>query len=117
MLIVSNSGSGVLSQDMIQLEESTKMLRKRDQDIGSIVNSLQDLNILFRDLAAMVSEQGEVVDRIDYNIEMSAARVESGLEQLQKAAKYQKSNAKMKCIVLLGFTLILLIFILIVSKT
>ena len=117
MLIVSSSGSGVLSQDMIQLEESTKMLRKRDQDIGSIVNSLQDLNTLFRDLAAMVSEQGEVVDRIDYNIEMASVQVDAGLEQLQKAAKYQKSNAKMKCILLLGVTLIFLLFLLIITKT
>ena len=65
----------------------------------------------------MVIEQGEVVDRIDYNIEHASIKVESGLEQLKKASKYQKSNRKMKCIILLGITLILLIFILIISKT
>ena len=61
-------------QDMIQLQENSKFLRKRDKDIQSIVESIQDVNTLFRDLAGMVKEQGEVVDRIDYNIEMRARR-------------------------------------------
>ena len=102
---------------MIQMEENSKFLRKREQEISSIVQSIQDLNTIFKDLAGMVSEQGEIVDRIDYNIENASLKVEAGLEQLKKANKYQKSNRKMKCILLLGITLILLIFILIVTKT
>jgi len=104
-------------QDMIQLQENSKFLRKRDKDIRSIVESLQDVNTLFQDLAGMVKEQGEVVDRIDYNIEMASVQVDAGLQQLQKAAKYQKSNAKMKCILLLSASLIFLIFLLIITKT
>ena len=79
--------------------------------------NLQDVNTLFRDLAGMVQEQGEVVDRIDYNIEQASVRVDAGLEQLQKASRYQKSNAKMKCILVLAVMLIFLIFVLIVTKT
>merc|ERR1712228_474638 len=99
------------------MEENSKFLRRREQEITSVVQSIQDLNTIFKDLAGMVSEQGEVVDRIDYNIEHASIKVESGLEQLKKASKYQKSNRKMKCIMLLGITLIVLIFILIVTKT
>jgi len=110
-------GSGWQQQDVIMMEENSKFLRRREQEITSVVQSIQDLNTIFKDLAGMVSEQGEVVDRIDYNIEHASIKVESGLEQLKKASKYQKSNRKMKCIILLGITLILLIFILIISKT
>merc|ERR1719219_2626520 len=88
-----------------------------EQEINSIVQSIQDLNTIFKDLAGMVSQQGEIVDRIDYNIENAGIKVEEGLEQLKKASKYQKTNRKMKCIVLLGITLIILIFLLIILKT
>lgn len=119
LMVFDNTGpgSGWQQQDVIMMEENSKFLRRREQEITSVVQSIQDLNTIFKDLAGMVSEQGEVVDRIDYNIEHASIKVESGLEQLKKASKYQKSNRKMKCIMLLGITLILLIFILIISKT
>ena len=34
-----------------------RALRKREEEIGHIVESIQDLNTIFRDLAQMVSEQ------------------------------------------------------------
>ena len=117
LMLVASSSSGFQQQDLIMMEENSKVLRRREQEISSIVQSISDLNTIFKDLAGMVSEQGEVVDRIDYNIEHASIQVESGLEQIKKAAKYQRSNRKMKCILVLGITLILLIFILIVIKT
>ena len=104
-------------QDLLLMEENTQYLRKREQEIKNVVESIQDLNTIFKDLAGMVSQQGEIVDRIDYSIENASIKVEEGLEQLKKASKYQKSNRKMKCIVLLGITLIVLIFFLIILKT
>merc|ERR1712130_152372 len=104
-------------QDMLMMEENNKAIRRREQEINSIVQSIQDLNTIFRDLATTVTEQGEVVDRIDYNIENTSIKVEHGLEQLKKASKYQKSNRKMKCILIMSLTLIMLLFILILLKT
>ena len=61
--------------------------------------------------------QGTVLDRIDYNIEQTATRVETGLQHLQKAEKYQKKNRKMFCIVILFVVLIVMIIILIAIKS
>jgi len=104
-------------QDVIMLEENNKVLRKREQEISHIVNSIEDLNSIFKDLASMVSEQGEIVDRIDYNIETSSIKVEAGLQQLRKAEQYQGKNRKMKCILCLVAVLVFLLFILIVFKS
>jgi len=104
-------------QDMLMMEENTKAIRQREKEINSIVESIQDLNTIFKDLASMVTEQGEVVDRIDYNIENTSIKVEHGLEELKKASKYQKSNRKMKCILILALTLIFLLFILVLLKS
>ena len=48
------------------------------------------------------SFQGTIVDRIDYNIENTSIQVEEGVEQLKKAARYQKKDRKMYCIVILA---------------
>ena len=116
-LTMTPNSSTWQQQDLLLMEENTQHLRRREQEINNIVQSIQDLNTIFKDLAGMVSQQGEMVDRIDYNIENAGIKVEEGLEQLKKASKYQKTNRKMKCIVLLGITLILLIFLLIILKT
>ena len=116
-LLIASHSSSWQKQDLLLMEENTQYLRRREQEINNIVQSIQDLNTIFKDLAGMVSQQGEMVDRIDYNIENAGIKVEEGLEQLKKASKYQKTNRKMKCIVLLGLTLIVLIFLLIILKT
>ena len=116
-LLIAADSSSWQKQDLLFMEENTQYLRRREQEINNIVQSIQDLNTIFKDLAGMVSQQGEMVDRIDYNIENAGIKVEEGLEQLKKASKYQKTNRKMKCIVLLGITLIILIFLLIILKT
>jgi len=61
--------------------------------------------------------QGTILDRIDYNIEHSTIAVEKGLQQLQKAEKYQKKNRKMLCIMVLALVIVILIVILIAIKS
>merc|ERR1711934_244465 len=111
------AGASWSQQDVILMEDQSKLLRKREQEITSIVQSIQDLNTIFKELATMVSEQGEMVDRIDVNIENASIKVDEGLRQLQQAHKYQKANRKMKCIMCLAPTLILLLLVLIVVKS
>jgi len=110
-------GSGWNKQDMLMMEENNTAIRRREEEINSVVQIIQDLNTIFRDLASMVTEQGEVVDRIDYNIENTSIKVEEGLEQLKKASKYQKKNRKMKCILILSVSLIFMLFLLILLKS
>ena len=111
------AGASWSQQDVILMEDQSKLLRKREQEITSIVQSIQDLNTIFKELATMVSEQGEMVDRIDVNIENASIKVDEGLRQLQQAHKHQKANRKMKCIMCLAPTLIFLLLVLIVVKS
>jgi len=111
------AGAAWNQQDVILMEDQSKLLRKREQEITSVLQSIQDLNSIFKELATMVSEQGEMVDRIDVNIETASIKVDEGLRQLQKAHKHQKANRKMKCIMCLSVTLILLLLVLILVKS
>ncbi|XP_070574996.1 syntaxin-16-like isoform X2 [Ptychodera flava] len=108
---------GFTESQMQMVAENTAMVEDREKEILHIVQSISDLNEIFRDLATMVVEQGTILDRIDYNIEKTATTVHQGLKQLQKAEKYQKKNRKMLIIMILAVVIIVLIIILIASKS
>lgn len=93
-----------------------RLINERETEINHVVKSISDLNELFKDLATMVSDQGTVLDRIDYNIERVSHSVEGGLTQLEKAAKYQKSNRKMKAILILIIVFLVMFFLLVLTK-
>ena len=68
-------------------------------------NISSSINLLFLksdQSLLLISFQGTIVDRIDYNIENTSIQVEEGVEQLKKAARYQKKDRKMYCIVILA---------------
>ena len=51
------------------------------------------MNQIFKDLATMVHEQGEVIDSIEANVESSHMNVGQGVQQLAKASDYQVGKA------------------------
>ena len=59
--------------------------------------------------------QGEVVDRIEYNVEHTQMKVEAGVAELRQAERYQRKNWKMKCILVLAVVVIILLFVLMVK--
>ncbi|XP_012217421.1 syntaxin-16 [Linepithema humile] len=104
---------------LLQLEEPEdrmKLALEREEQIGSIVQSIADLKHIFKDLAVMVQDQGTILDRIDYNIEQTQVQVHEGYKQLKKADSYQKANKKLYCIVVLAAAIILLSFLFIIFK-
>lgn len=98
-------------------EENTKMVAEREEEVNKIVRSITDLNDVFKDLAHMVHEQGTVLDRIDFNIELTQTQVHEGYKQLQKAERYQRKNRKMHCILILAVFLIIMVLLLIIVKS
>ncbi|XP_061076443.1 syntaxin-16 isoform X2 [Conger conger] len=103
---------GFTDDQLVLVEQNTVMVEEREREIRQIVQSISDLNEIFRDLAGMVVEQGTVLDRIDFNVEQACVKTDEGLKQLQKAEGYQKKNRKMLVILILFVTVIVLILIL-----
>ncbi|XP_011364328.1 probable aminopeptidase NPEPL1 isoform X5 [Pteropus vampyrus] len=75
---------GFTDDQLLLVEQNTLMVEEREREIRQIVQSISDLNEIFRDLGAMIVEQGSVLDRIDYNVEQSCIKTEDGLKQLRK---------------------------------
>ncbi|XP_070796190.1 syntaxin-16 isoform X2 [Pituophis catenifer annectens] len=107
---------GFTDDQLVLVEQNTMLVEEREREIRQIIQSITDLNEIFRDLGAMVVEQGTVLDRIDYNVEQSCIKTEEGLKQLHKAEHYQKKNRKMLIILILFVIVIILIIVLIAVK-
>ena len=56
----------------------------RDEEINKLVESINDLSHIFKQLNDIVVEQGTILDRIDYNLEESLSSVKKGNLHLDK---------------------------------
>eukprot|EP00897_Mesotaenium_endlicherianum_P006454 jgi/Mesen1/5837/ME000297S05029 len=57
---------------------------EREQEMKEIVQSVNDLAQVMRDLSVLVIDQGTIVDRIDYNIQNVGAAIDKGMKHLKK---------------------------------
>ncbi len=57
-------------------------------------SDILDVNTIFKDLATLVHDQGEIVDSIEANVESTHIRVEEGTAQLRQAELYKVSLGK-----------------------
>jgi len=78
-------------QATIQMEEEVDLseLQEREQSIRKIETDIVEVNQIFKDLATMVHEQGEVIDSIEANVETATIQVSEGAQQISKARDYQ----------------------------
>lgn len=73
---------------MMEEEVDMNMLREREYAIRKIESDIVEVNQIFKDLATMVHDQGEVIDSIEANIESTGIQIHEGTQQLIKASDY-----------------------------
>ena len=71
-------------------------MKRRDKEIHELTSSIKDLAVLFKELSTLVIEQGTIIDRIDYNIEVALNDTVKGKAHLVGARKAQKANRARK---------------------
>lgn len=80
----------------------------RAKDVERLQRSIQELFMLFQDLAILVNKQGEVLNSIETNVNTASKNVKKGNAQLVKAHKYQKKTRKcMCCLLIIGIGILL----------
>ncbi|CAD5332789.1 putative target SNARE coiled-coil domain, syntaxin domain-containing protein [Arabidopsis thaliana] len=107
-------GDMLNEHQMSKIKKSEEVSLEREKEIQQVVESVNDLAQIMKDLSALVIDQGTIVDRIDYNIENVATTVEDGLKQLQKAERTQRHGGMVKCasvLVILCFIMLLLLIL------
>mmetsp|Transcript_253 Transcript_253/g.290 ORF Transcript_253/g.290 Transcript_253/m.290 type:complete len:279 (+) Transcript_253:64-900(+) len=104
-------------QDSEFTDDFQEIARERDEGINAVVNNLNELAMIFKDLSALVLEQGSVLDRIDFNIQQTAFHTEKAYEQLKIADQRQRSSRSAYCIMLLTIFIAVLAMIAIFKFT
>jgi len=108
---------GQFSSDQLsQLELMKREGTERQRAIMKVVESVQELAQVFKELNLLVIEQGTVLDRIDYNIEQALVKVKEGTQELQKAENISKKMRSVKCMVALILVIAILVILLVVKK-
>ena len=114
----SFSASADQARLQIMLEEEADQrldqLRARDLAVRQLESDIVDVNAIFKDLASMVHEQGDLVDTIEENVEVTSIKVEEGTDQLRQAEVYQ-SKARKKKLILGGILLVVVIIVVVIS--
>ncbi|XP_022748200.1 syntaxin-41-like isoform X4 [Durio zibethinus] len=99
---------------MAKLKQSEAFTVEREREIQQVVESVNEVAQIMKDLSVLVIDQGTIVDRIDYNIQNVATTVEEGLKQLQKAERTQKQGGMVMCasvLVIMCFVMLVLLIL------
>ncbi|CAI2348859.1 unnamed protein product [Caenorhabditis sp. 36 PRJEB53466] len=121
--MIESGNPGVFTQGIItdtqQAKQTLADIEARHNDIMKLESSIRELHDMFMDMAMLVESQGEMVDRIEYNVEHAKEFVDRAVADTKKAVQYQsKARRKKICILVTGVVLItgLIIFILFYAK-
>ena len=107
---------GFSQSQMQRLDRSEAVTIERDQEVTKILQSVNDLAGVMKDLSVLVIDQGTILDRIDYNCEQVEITVDEGRKQLVKAETHQKSTRMITCIYFLMVMICLMTLVVIFQK-
>ncbi|WRX19060.1 Target SNARE coiled-coil homology domain - like 5 [Theobroma cacao] len=113
LLVESRRQEVLLLDNEIAFNEA--IIEEREQGIQEIQQQIGEVNEIFKDLAVLVHEQGTIIDDIGTHIENSQAATGQAKSQLVKAAKTQRSNSSLTCLLLVIFGIVLLIVIIVLA--
>ena len=75
----------MLAQDLLTPDLD---LRRRDRELSEIAKSIAQLAELFKDLSALVIDQGTLLDSVEYNIEQTAVQMSEAVKELDMATQF-----------------------------
>ncbi|XP_064208433.1 syntaxin-1A-like isoform X3 [Anguilla rostrata] len=87
--------SGIIMDSNIT-QQAMNEIETRHTEIIKLENSIRELHDMFMDMAMLVESQGEMIDRIEYNVEHSVDYVERAVSDTKKAVKYQSKARRHK---------------------
>jgi syntaxin 16 len=79
-------------QNFLMKDEPDLLLQERDNEIGNIVKGVNTLHEMFKDMNILVNEQGTILDRIDYNIDIGFDNVVKAKKKINNANESRKGS-------------------------
>ncbi|CAF0967201.1 unnamed protein product [Adineta steineri] len=115
--ILENGSSGTFDFSVMvktqQAQQSLNAIEARHRDIIKIETSIKELHNMFRDLAILVADQGEMIDSIEHNVAKAANYVEVAAKDVNIVTQYVQNIRKKKFILVTIIVSVSVVFILI----
>ncbi len=96
------------NQQMMLYDESDNYLQERAETMQNIESTIVELGGIFQQLAHMVKEQEEMVERIDSNVQDAELNIEAAHGQI---LKYFQSVSKNRWLMIKIFGVLIMFFI------
>lgn len=96
-------------------EAALNDVQSRAKDVEMLERSVHQMFQLFQDLAALVEEQGEVLDNIEANVDSAKAFTEKGNKELIRAHIAAKKARKRRCCLMIIVVVVLAVILIPVS--
>ena len=80
------------NENFLMKEEPDEIMKHREIEIDKISKKMNNLQELFKDLNIIVIEQGTILDRIDYNIDITCDNVKKSKKHIVKANESNKGS-------------------------
>lgn len=95
-------------QEQALLVEEDEYHQSRYNAMENIESSISELGVIFRQLATLVSEQGEMITRIDSNVESTSINIETAHHEL---LKYFNNISKNRWLIIKVFGVLMAFFV------
>ncbi|KAK8814931.1 syntaxin-7-like protein [Blastocystis sp. ATCC 50177/Nand II] len=92
------------------LQYNDMLIRERHEDILSLSTEMNQVQTVFKDLAEMIADQGEMIEDIESNVTSAAEQSKQGVRQIMKAKASQRSSRR-KCWTILVVIIIIVIMV------
>ncbi|XP_067882805.1 syntaxin-1B [Heterodontus francisci] len=90
-----------ITMDSKITKQALNEIETRHTEIIKLENSIRELHDMFVDMAMLVESQGEMIDRIEYNVDHSVDYVERAVSDTKKAVKYQSKARRKKILIII----------------
>uniref|UniRef100_A0A8D9BQM4 Syntaxin-1A n=1 Tax=Cacopsylla melanoneura TaxID=428564 RepID=A0A8D9BQM4_9HEMI len=111
--MLDTGNPAVFTQGIIMETQQAKQtladIEARHADIIKLENSIRELHDMFMDMAMLVENQGEMIDRIEYHVEHAVDYVQTATQDTKKALKYQSKARRKKIMILICLTILFVI--------
>jgi len=99
-------------QDETDFQDS--LIHEREREIKGIQSQVIEVNEIFRDIARIVEDQGELVENIQTHISTVVTNVKTASEEVDEAKESQQSSRKKLCFIALGVVIIVAVVVVVV---
>ncbi|XP_066244810.1 syntaxin-1A isoform X2 [Euwallacea similis] len=111
--MLEQDNSAVFTQGIIMETQQAKQtladIEARHADIIKLENSIRELHDMFMDMAMLVENQGEMIDRIEFHVEHAVDYVQTATQDTKKALRYQSRARRKKIMIMICLAILAVI--------